>query len=91
MSKEVKFVFDERSLETFSALQEQGFSAPQAFICFDQSRGKYKTLWVSQKRGDGGVDWGYSSNPNNAVPLTDRMAKIYINELGSSQRQMRKL
>lgn len=54
----------------------------EMYICSDQSRGAGKTLWVSHKRGDDGVDWGYSTKQSEALPLTERMAKIYINELG---------
>lgn len=55
------------------------------YICSDQSRGCGHALYVSHKRGDGGKDWGYTDRSENALPLTDRMAKIYLNELGGSK------
>jgi hypothetical protein len=54
------------------------------YICSDQSRGVRKTLYVSQIRGHGGKDWGYTDSPGKALPLSERLAKIYINELGSN-------
>lgn len=39
-----------------------------------------KNLYVSNLRGDGGVDWGYTSKPGDALRMTKRMATIFVNE-----------
>lgn len=46
-----------------------------------------RVQFVSELRGHGGVDWGYTDNPDKALPMTERMTKIFINE-GPPRRHM---
>jgi hypothetical protein len=58
------------------------------YICGTQVTNR--CVWyVSELRGHGGVDWGYSDSPSNALLMSERMAKIFCNE-GPARRFMRK-
>lgn len=40
-----------------------------------------RAFYVSHRRGDGGKDWGYTMRISQALTLSERMAKIYQNEV----------
>ena len=48
-------------------------------ICADVSR-FLCPLYVAQKRGDGGKDWGYTTERAKALDMSPRMAAIFMNE-----------
>lgn len=39
-----------------------------------------RVCYVSELKGDGGVDWGYTDKRELATPMSKRMAAIYMNE-----------
>jgi hypothetical protein len=72
------------AVRKFPSYMRGGSKAPKVNPT-DQYIGWYqqgtKAFYVSNLRGHGGKDWGYTTKPSEAITMTERMAKIFVNEV----------
>lgn len=60
----------------YTANQQMADTAARQYICYRQWDTCH-TFYVSEVRGNGGVDWGYSPDPRQAIKLSRRQMQWF--------------